>query len=346
MSLYDLVFEGGGLKGLAYVGALQALEEADIQPRRVIGSSAGAIAALLVQLGYSSGQIHQILTENVDGKSATTRFFDIPQTFSDAVLDQSSLMAEFRAIDIPLVPESVESRIDNYVIKRLLKGRLFRAFFSLVECGGLYAGDTFIEWLHQLMTRRGFAQDLCLAELPTLTIIAADTTLRCKLILNAATAPYMPVAWAVRASMSIPFVWQEVVWQADWGTYLGQDMTGHGLVDGGLCSNFALDQLLAPLAYTEPYEPVPLLGFILDETLAVPGVEPSRKSNLKIFNRMERLLETMREGNDRSVAQRHADIVCALPCSGYGTLEAIKGKKERALIAAALAATKAHLALR
>lgn len=55
----NLVFEGGGVKGLAFCGALQVLEERGIIPniKRVAGSSAGAITAGLLACGFSSDQI-------------------------------------------------------------------------------------------------------------------------------------------------------------------------------------------------------------------------------------------------------------------------------------------------
>lgn len=51
----NLVFEGGGVKGIAYVGAMQILKARGILPgiRRVGGTSAGAINALIFALGYS-----------------------------------------------------------------------------------------------------------------------------------------------------------------------------------------------------------------------------------------------------------------------------------------------------
>ena len=61
------------------------------------------------------------------------------------------------------------------------------------------------------------------------------------LVLNHRTAPDVPVAMAVRMSMSIPFVWREVVWQKEWGTYCGIDKTGATIVDGGVLSNFPID---------------------------------------------------------------------------------------------------------
>jgi NTE family protein len=61
----NLVFEGGGVKGIAYVGALQVLEEKGILPdiMRVGGTSAGAINAVLVGLDYSPAETLQILNK-------------------------------------------------------------------------------------------------------------------------------------------------------------------------------------------------------------------------------------------------------------------------------------------
>jgi NTE family protein len=51
----NLVFEGGGVRGVAYAGALGVLEERGFLSgvRAVAGTSAGAFAALLLSLGYS-----------------------------------------------------------------------------------------------------------------------------------------------------------------------------------------------------------------------------------------------------------------------------------------------------
>jgi NTE family protein len=60
----NLVFEGGGVKGIAYVGALGVLEQRGILKdiKRVGGASAGAIIALLIGLGYSLAELENILT--------------------------------------------------------------------------------------------------------------------------------------------------------------------------------------------------------------------------------------------------------------------------------------------
>lgn len=59
----NLVMEGGGVRGLAYAGALKVLEQKGVLSNieNVAGSSAGAIAALMVSLGYTSHEIDSIL---------------------------------------------------------------------------------------------------------------------------------------------------------------------------------------------------------------------------------------------------------------------------------------------
>jgi len=61
----NLVFEGGGVKGIAYVGALEVLESEGIlgQIDRVGGTSAGAINAVLLAAGFSLPKTKKVLSE-------------------------------------------------------------------------------------------------------------------------------------------------------------------------------------------------------------------------------------------------------------------------------------------
>ncbi len=65
MSIENLVFEGGGVKGIAFCGAVKYLEENGIMPnvKRLIGSSAGAITAGALAVGYKSYEVEKILKE-------------------------------------------------------------------------------------------------------------------------------------------------------------------------------------------------------------------------------------------------------------------------------------------
>lgn len=100
-----LVFEGGGGKGFAFVGAVEELERRGIienalsatttrpaevvsRPVGVAGSSAGAITALMIAMGMTASEIQQILggkLETVHGHTISGNFeifFDGPQLFN------------------------------------------------------------------------------------------------------------------------------------------------------------------------------------------------------------------------------------------------------------------------
>ncbi|XP_061170094.1 uncharacterized protein LOC133179329 [Saccostrea echinata] len=77
----NLVFEGGGAKGVAYPGAIQALEELGLMRKikRFAGTSIGSITACLAALGYNSQKIREVLEKDF-------------RSFYDARLGQLSLL--------------------------------------------------------------------------------------------------------------------------------------------------------------------------------------------------------------------------------------------------------------
>lgn len=58
-----LVLGGGGLRGLAHIGVLQALEEAGIRPDLVVGTSAGSLVGAAYASGKSPRQIEELAHE-------------------------------------------------------------------------------------------------------------------------------------------------------------------------------------------------------------------------------------------------------------------------------------------
>ena len=73
MDIENLVFEGGGVKGIAYAGAIEALHEHGIfeNVKAVAGTSAGSIVSGLVALGYSPAEIKDVV-----GKTDFSTFMD------------------------------------------------------------------------------------------------------------------------------------------------------------------------------------------------------------------------------------------------------------------------------
>jgi NTE family protein len=67
----DLVLEGGGVKGIGLVGALDVLARRKFVVQRIAGTSAGAIVASLLAAGYEPAAMREILME-----LELTRFMD------------------------------------------------------------------------------------------------------------------------------------------------------------------------------------------------------------------------------------------------------------------------------
>ena len=61
----NMVFEGGGVKGISYVGVMEVLEQKGIlaQIDRVGGTSAGAINAFLFAANYNVAETNEVMRE-------------------------------------------------------------------------------------------------------------------------------------------------------------------------------------------------------------------------------------------------------------------------------------------
>jgi NTE family protein len=61
----NLVFEGAGIRGIAYCGAIKEMESAGLMRpiEKVGGTSAGAIVALTISLGYTGTEIQDIIAK-------------------------------------------------------------------------------------------------------------------------------------------------------------------------------------------------------------------------------------------------------------------------------------------
>jgi NTE family protein len=336
MATFDMVFEGGGAKGIAFVGALEAFIAAGHTPGRLIGTSAGAITATLLAAKFTPAELRAAVTERLsNGKPRFSTFMDKPtkDDFPDSIIDQSETMEAFNSVH-PGLLTGVFGKLDRKVLNALLSTSVYAQLFSFVECGGLFAGKAFLAWLSEQLKGKGIGKDDTLQDFHTktgadLSLVASDTTDKEMLVLNHRTAPQCPVVLAVRMSMSIPFVWQAVVWEESWGLYLKRPKAGNAIVDGGVLSNFPI-RLIAErnddiMGGTDP-NAARNLGLLIDETLSVPGVaadgnKPKLTARLRTVQRVTRLIDTMTEARDNDAIRQHQDEICRVPAEGYGTTE-------------------------
>lgn len=72
----NLVLAGGGVKGIALVGAIDVLEQEGYHFRRVAGTSAGAVVGGLLAAGFNSDELVQILNDTPYDKFRDEGFID------------------------------------------------------------------------------------------------------------------------------------------------------------------------------------------------------------------------------------------------------------------------------
>ena len=61
-----ICFSGGGIKGVAHIGALKAFEEENIKFDYIAGTSSGSIVACLYSVGYNSDEIYKIFKKYIN----------------------------------------------------------------------------------------------------------------------------------------------------------------------------------------------------------------------------------------------------------------------------------------
>jgi NTE family protein len=74
MKKIGLVLSGGGVRGIAHLGVIKALEEIDIEPSIISGTSSGAIIAAFYSAGYTPEEIIEVLINSKIFSYANFRF--------------------------------------------------------------------------------------------------------------------------------------------------------------------------------------------------------------------------------------------------------------------------------
>jgi NTE family protein len=378
MSQIDLVFEGGGAKGMVFTGALEVLfTEQGHSHARLLGTSAGAITAVSLAAGYTPDEMLEALSEkDAAGKPVFTSFLGMPAPFDREAVRKSSIRKLLADLNLPMVPDFVENKMDDWIAEELATNEAGRHFFSFMERGGWFSADPFVTWLERKMDQprpdgqpRGYSKmtlkEFHAATGAELTLVAADTSWARMLLLNHRTAPDCPLVWAARMSMSVPLLWQEVEWLEKWGVYHtwnpdtqcleSNDVTGHSIVDGGLLSNFPIALFLADrddvAAVVGPPHAKNVLGLLIDESLPVPNRPPRTAAggglglvDLRVVQHLHQLINTATGAHDNMAIAAFARHVVRLPAGGYGTTQFDMTDAEReALLSAGREAMRAFL---
>lgn len=231
----NLVFKGGGPKGFAYLGAYRELHERGVlrEVRRVAGTSAGAITATLIALGYTPAELETVMTET-DFNS----FLDHPFKFEgpmDAVITSISAVVR-KIVDI------VERPIDNIF-----------TILGLWNVTSICSGEVFRKWIENLIFKKTGIRHCTFGELKALAdkgglfkqlyIYTCNLSTGEPTLMDSETDKWKDVVIsdAVRATMSIPGAFEPHILHT-------KDAAGNRIplkhlgahVDGGLVCNFPI----------------------------------------------------------------------------------------------------------
>lgn len=201
----NLALEGGGIRGIAYGGALAELERRGMLQNieRVAGTSAGSIQACLLALGYSPQEI-----TDVTFKTPIQQFNDGRWLFIGGFTRMAKRYGWYRG-----------EKFSNWLA-------------SLIEQKTGKPDLTFAE-LHALAGQNGYRD---------LYITGTNLSRQRTEVFSHETYPHMKVRDAVRISMSVPLYFQAVLVDSI-GQVHQKPLPNGGtdvMVDGGLLANFPI----------------------------------------------------------------------------------------------------------
>lgn len=165
----NLVFEGGGVRGIAFGGVVKFLEDHNLisDIKRLAGSSAGSIVAAGLAIGYTGDEIIKLLDE--------TNFSKFKDDSWGVVIDVYRFVTQY----------------------------------------GVYKGDAFLKWFKDVIKAKGEDENITFKQVydkygKELVITGTCLNRATTYYFHHTTYPDMPIALAVRISMSIPLVFKAI----------------------------------------------------------------------------------------------------------------------------------------
>ncbi len=208
----NLVFQGGGVRGIAYAGVLDTMPD-DIQIHAVGGTSAGAIAAALIAIGKDRNDLRRVLQSE--------ELFKLIDAAEQERLDRlHSAWKDFS----PLLDSVIQGKMPWILLARKLhKHReALKGGAQIWSDLGIHGTNRLRQFLEDTFEGKKFSE----IKVDDLKIVAADVKNRCYITYRKQGYGEKPISEAVLASASIPIFFKPV------SAYSGY------LVDGGILSNF------------------------------------------------------------------------------------------------------------
>ncbi|SKC45523.1 patatin-like phospholipase family protein [Maledivibacter halophilus] len=223
----NLVFEGGGVLGIAYLGVLDYLYNKGILQNitKVAGTSAGAITTCLTSFSLPFNEMKKI-ADTLDYKK-------IPQNGEHS--------------DLKIIPHAIKKEIEK------IFGDI-DCIYRLIKNYGWFSSEYFYKWIKKQIadqfdsskklppyTFKDFKTPyIHVNQRPFLDlyIIGTDISTNSSMLFSYETTPDMEVAEAVRISMSIPLFFESIEINKDMSY---KNSISHVFSDGGIMRNYPIN---------------------------------------------------------------------------------------------------------
>lgn len=323
------IFEGGGAKGIAHVGALKAIEMAKLVTVGVAGASAGAIVAALKAVGYTADEIFDERGPDILTARGTSMIkllqrrdwwsFKIARWFrwlffllialsgfvAFVVITTSALLARLLRVPGPWRFCSKFSLFTTDRIRVVLNDALRERLKTHHATAGNIAPDAIPE-----LIRFKDMDPAAVEQCSLLKIVATDYTTGQLRVFDLSDANVV-VADAVAASISIPFFFlpAEIREVDDDGVVT---TLSSRFLDGGLISNlpawvFGEDKRKIERGLVrQTMAPIPIVAFTLDDATAEPA--PRDWWFARFTNYFQRVVRIAIFGSQATVQQFVEDL--------------------------------------
>lgn len=295
---YGLVLNGGGVKGAAFGGALLEFDNrVEVKFSSFCGTSAGAILAASLAMGYGSETIARIL----EGQ----RFSD----FLSKKWDPSWSIPPWQCDWLPKSDEKLWLKFIRAIVSLFREPLIWVVAFLPFLRGARYSSapiGKFIQYLEQWRPHNdGRLRDVrnsllgdSFKSLPNeLMIVASSSGQSSTHVFN---KPDDKIEFAVRCSMAIPGFFES--------QRLGRDV----IYDGGLVANFAYDKFAEIYSDTRP------IGMYLHD-----GADINRESDLpqNIFSVIRHLFRIYQGQDETTIIQENKASIVTIDTSPIGTID-------------------------
>jgi NTE family protein len=251
-NIVNLVMSGGGIKGVAFAGALEVAERHGYKWGNIAGVSAGALAGSYANAGYSVNELRRIIQEfDFSGIELGSIPKKVPVVERYIAYEREYGTVRSRNLQFFLNDVAVDKCVRSPEVQEFsgYRSNMLKNIVTLSSEGSLFDGDYLEEWVYGVLARKGiktFADfrggivDRVNPRGYKVRMTAVDANRGRIIVLPDDIAFYgydpdrLEVARAVRMSTCVPFAFKPVKIQK----LQGNEVKTYHIVDGGVFDNF------------------------------------------------------------------------------------------------------------